>query len=58
MKTAETVKEIEEIKEIENLKKVEAAFFISARFLNLQEKKHLQLFSLTSLTLWQQKGLK
>ena len=35
--SSETIKEIDESNETENLKKVEAAFFLSARFLNLQE---------------------
>jgi len=35
--TSESQKEVDEAEEIINLKKVEAAFFISARFLSLQE---------------------
>ena len=44
MTSSETIKEMDEAKEKENLKKVEAVFFISARFLNMQE-----LISLTDL---------
>jgi segregation and condensation protein B len=35
--TSETVKEIDEAREKEDLKKLEAVFFVSARFLNMQE---------------------
>lgn len=35
--SSETIKELDENKEVENLKKIEAAFFLSARYLNLNE---------------------
>ena len=35
--SSETIKELDEDKELENIKKIEAAFFLSARFLNLKE---------------------
>ncbi|MFH1607701.1 MAG: SMC-Scp complex subunit ScpB [archaeon] len=35
--TGKTIKEIDESKELENLKKLEAVFFVSGRFLNMQE---------------------
>jgi chromosome segregation and condensation protein ScpB len=35
--TSDTVKEIDEAREKEDLKKLEAVFFVSARFLNMQE---------------------
>ena len=41
---SKTIKEIDEIKEKENIKKLEAVFFVSGRFLNMQE-----LISLTDL---------
>lgn len=44
MTTSKTLEEIEEAKEKEDLKKLEAVFFVSARFLNMQ-----QLVALTDL---------
>jgi segregation and condensation protein B len=35
--TSETIQEIDESNEIENLKKIEAAFFLSARYLSINE---------------------
>ncbi|MFH1359113.1 MAG: SMC-Scp complex subunit ScpB [archaeon] len=35
--TSQTVQELDESKEVENLKKIEAAFFLSARYLSLNE---------------------
>lgn len=37
MQTRETTNELDEIREKEDLRKLEAVFFISARFLNMQE---------------------
>jgi segregation and condensation protein B len=42
--TSQTLKEIDEAREKEDLKKLEAVFFVSARFLNMQE-----LISLTDI---------
>ena len=44
MVSGDTIKEIDEAKEIENVKLLEAVFFVSGRFLNMQE-----LVSLTDL---------
>ncbi len=44
MQTSETLNEIEEAKQKENLKKLEAIFFVSGKFLTMQE-----LISLTDL---------
>jgi segregation and condensation protein B len=44
MTTSKTIEEIDEAREKEDLKKLEAVFFVSARFLNMQ-----QLISLTDL---------
>jgi segregation and condensation protein B len=44
MQTSKTIEEIDEAREKEDLKKLEAVFFVSARFLNMQE-----LISLTDL---------
>jgi len=44
MSSSKTIEEIDEAREKEDLKKLEAVFFVSARFLNMQ-----QLISLTDL---------
>ncbi len=44
MQTSKTIEEIDEAREKEDLKRLEAVFFVSARFLNMQE-----LISLTDL---------
>ncbi len=44
MQTSKTIEEIDETRKKEDLKKLEAVFFVSARFLNMQE-----LISLTDL---------